>query len=356
MKTARILPMIARLRPQPIIQIDDIRPSHPGLRVVGVFNPGACLDQDEIVLLLRVAETGQVQDGYFSLPVVDADGLGFIAIAASEYAAAKDPREIRYHGQTLLTSLSHLRLARSRDGIHFKVEEQPFLFPQTPLESYGAEDVRIAAFSDGYYLTYTGVSADGVAVCLARTKDMIKIERLGAMLPPENKDACLFPGRIQDRYYALHRPAVNFLGKPSIWLTESYDRVHWGNHRCLLRPRENGWEDDKIGAGPEPMLTQEGWLLLYHGCNRDSLYSLHLALLEGDDPSRVLYRTQTPILYPQAPFEIAGFFPNVVFSNGWVRLPDDRVLIYYGAADCAVGVAESSVAELLSLVKQASAH
>ncbi|MBN1542914.1 glycoside hydrolase family 130 protein [candidate division KSB1 bacterium] len=343
--------MITRLRSEPILDIDDVHPSHPDLRVIGVFNPGACLWGDETVLVLRVAETGRVHNGRMHIPVVKPDGIDFIAVDEKEFAALADPREIEHEGHILLTSLSHLRLAKSRDGVHFSVEAQPFLLPQLPLESYGVEDVRCTIFDDGCYLTYTGVSPDGVGVCLARSTDMRKVERLGMILPPENKDAALFPRPIDGRYYALHRPGSSLLGKPSIWLAESPDRLNWGNHRCLLRPQQNDWEDDKIGTGPEPLETPEGWLVLYHGCNRDSVYSLHLALLDLENPFRVLHRTREPILWPQEPFEKQGFFPNVVFCNGWVRLPDDRVRIYYGAADRSVGAAETTVEELMGLVK-----
>ena len=153
---------------------------------------------------------------------------------------------------------------------------------------------------------------------------------------------------------------VSDIGKPSIWLAESTDGIHWGNHRFLFGGRGQSspgpsspgqtdsrfaWEGGKIGAGPEPMLTDEGWLVCYHGADETHAYSLAMALLDKDDPSLVLDRSDLPLLRPELTWEREGFFPNVVFANGWIQWPANsdkagQIWVYYGAADSGVGLAE----------------
>ncbi|HEY0109666.1 MAG TPA: glycoside hydrolase family 130 protein, partial [Fibrella sp.] len=254
-----------------------------------------------------------------------------------------DPRVLTLDGQTYLTSLSHLRLARSRDGIHFQIDEQPFLFPARPDESFGIEDARITCIDGTYWITYTAVSTNGPGVGLARTTDFVHVERVGMVLPPPNKDACLFPERVDGKLLMLHRPMVSEIGKPSVWISESPDGVHWGNHRYVFGATGSAWERLKIGAGPEPVRTDEGWLVLYHGASEQHEYALALALLDTDDPGRLIARSEAPLLTPELPWERNGFFPNVVFSNGWVaHTPTGgpgEWWVYYGAADSGVGLA-----------------
>lgn len=338
---------LRRLSDQPILTAAQVKPSHPQFQVMGAFNPGATRFGDEILLLLRVAEalpTERHPNGTQTVhaPVVRMeDGTPRIFIrSVSGLTDAGDPRVVSYEGQAYLTSLSHLRLARSRDGIQFTVDEKPFLFPERPDESFGLEDARITQIDDEYWITYTAVSENGPAVGLAVTKDFVTVERKGLILPPPNKDVAFFPEKIGGLYHLLHRPMVADIGKPSVWLSTSPDGVNWGNHRFLFGGRGSDWEGLKIGGGPEPMRTDEGWLVLYHGTSTATEYTLALALLDAADPTRILDRSTAPLLRPELPWEREGFFPNVVFSNGWVRMPDGRILVYYGAADFCVGVAE----------------
>jgi beta-1,2-mannobiose phosphorylase / 1,2-beta-oligomannan phosphorylase len=356
---------LRRLSDQPIITTADVRPSLPGFAVLGAFNPAACRYGDEIVLLLRVAEAPRPIANVVQVPLLeDRDGVPTLTVRQfPEPAKPYDARLFQHDGQTYLTSLSHLRLARSRNGIHFSIAEKPFLFPARMDEAFGIEDARITFLEGKYWITYTAVSANGPGVGLAVTTDFERVERIGMILPPPNKDVALFPQRINGKYYALHRPMVSEIGKPSVWLADSPDGVHWGNHRFLFGPRavggraEMAWEGGKIGAGPAPILTDEGWLVLYHGANASHEYALALALLDRHDPARVLARSSVPLLTPELPWERSGFFPNVVFSNGWVTMPDrtndkttdqpGAIWVYYGAADSGVGLAELSVSSTL---------
>ena len=338
---------LRRLSDQPILKTGDVKPAIEGFEVLGAFNPAACLVGDEVILLLRVAEAPKAEKGFITVPLIEEqDGVPTLTIKRfTEPDGEYDPRVVTIQGKRYLTSLSHLRIARSRDGIHFVIDEKPFLFPARMDESYGIEDARITHLEGKYWITYTAVSEHGPGVGLAVTTDFRDVERVGMILPPPNKDVALFPKQINGKYVLLHRPMVSDIGKPSVWLAESEDGIHWGNHRFLFGGRgltdpKFAWEGGKIGAGPEPILTDEGWLVCYHGADATHAYSLALALLDKDDPSIVLDRSSVPLLTPELPWERVGFFPNVVFSNGWIQWPDNRIWVYYGAADSGVGLAE----------------
>jgi predicted GH43/DUF377 family glycosyl hydrolase len=244
--------------------------------------------------------------------------------------------------------MSHIRLARSRNGVNFTVDENPFLFPCNESEAFGVEDARVTKIDDTYYINYTVVSGDGYATALAATKDFINIERKGIIFPPQNKDVSIFPEKVNGKYCALHRPDNKGFGLPSIWYSDSPDLIHWGNHQCLARPRDIIWEEMKIGGGAAPLKTPAGWLEIYHGKGRDEIYSLFLLLLDLNDPSKVLKRGTEPILFPQETYETDGFFSKVVFSNGIITRDDGQVLIYYGACDETVCLAETTLDELLN--------
>ena len=341
---------LQRLSDQPVIRTEEVRPAVEGFTVLGAFNPAATRFGDEIILLLRVAEgliPTRSDKGWLHIPVLE-ERNGTMELVIKRFREPTQPYDSRVvtlssdgeSDKVYLTSISHLRLARSRDGIHFQIDDKPFLFPAHANEAFGIEDARITFLEGEYWITYTAVSEHGPAVGLAKTTDFKTVERVGLVLPPPNKDVALFPERVNGKYLMLHRPMVSDIGKPSVWLADSTDGIHWGNHRFLFGPTANVWESLKIGAGPEPILTDEGWLVCYHGSSPTHGYGLGLALLDRNDPTRLLARTPAPLLTPDLPWEREGFFPNVVFSNGWVQQPDGRILVYYGAADSGVGVAE----------------
>jgi predicted GH43/DUF377 family glycosyl hydrolase len=336
----------------PLITPQQVPPSAPGYRVRGAFNPAATRLDDEVILALRVAEDCPARAGHAAVPVARIEGgkgiPEILEVALDDpQVRLKDTRGIVYQGRDYLSTMSHIRIAHSPDGVHFTVDEEPFLFPADPSERFGVEDARITCIDGLYYINYTAVSPDGWATALASTRDFKTLTRHGLIFTVQNKDVSLFPERIQGRYRALHRPNNSGFGKPSIWYAESPDLLHWGRHRCLLRPRESFWEEMKIGAGAPSIRTPEGWLQIYHGKGRDQIYSLSTLLLDPDDPSRVLKQAKEPFLTPEVPYETEGFFPNVVFSNGIVTWEDGRVHVYYGACDETTCLLETSMDELL---------
>ena len=332
-----------------------VSPSRPDLEVVGVFNPAAVRHGSEVVLLLRVAEAPRDLGAHeVAAPVYD-PGSGQLELVRWRRDApgvdTTDPRMTIVEGRTWLTSISHLRVARSSDGVHFDVESRPAMCAATPYEAFGVEDARITLIDGTYWINYTAVSRHGIATALASTRDFVRFERHGVIFPPNNRDVTIFPALIAGRYAALHRPMPTGLGEPAIWYATSPDLHAWGDHRLVATARPGGWEDMKVGGGAVPFRVrvgrQEAWLEVYHGvAGSPHVYSLGALLLDGDDPSRVIARSREPILYPEASYERSGFFGGVVFTCG-VVVDEDQVRIYYGAADGVTAVADLSLADIL---------
>ena len=267
-------------------------------------------------------------------------------------------------GQTFLLvrvedfrGISHLTVARSEDGVsNWKIDPKPTMPPDPkdhPEEIWGIEDPRITQLEElqKWVIVYTAFSRAGPLVSLATTSDFRKFERLGPVMPPEDKDAAIFPVRFQGRWAMLHRPVVRFPSIPAhIWISFSPDLKHWGDHQSLILAREGGWWDaNKIGLSTPPLETQEGWLILYHGVRTTAagaIYRLGLALLDLEDPTRVLKRSDEWVFGPKAPYEREGDVDDVVFPCGWIRR-GDSIYMYYGAADSCIALATTSVTRLI---------
>lgn len=257
--------------------------------------------------------------------------------------------------------LSHLTIARSKDGLtNWRVDPRPTLpadLVDHPEELWGIEDPRICHIDNEeyYIIAYTAYSCDGPLVSLATTKDFKYFERLGPVTPPDDKDAALFPAQFGGRYAMLHRPVTVSAGGSHVWLSYSPDMKHWGDHRIVLRARSGSWWDaNKIGLSPPPLRTPEGWLIMYHGV-RSRTYRLGLALLDLEDPSKVLLRGDEWIFAPVESYECHGDVQDVVFPCGWIAQGDD-LRLYYGAADTTIAVATAKVSELLLWLHQHSSY
>ncbi len=333
-----------------------VKPSAEGLKVVGTFNPAATLFNNKIVLIIRVAESCIEKQGFVSAPYFNfSDNKSKLAVLDipknHPELILKDTRGVFYKGKDYLSSVSHLRLAQSTDGINFTVDEKPFILAQNETESFGVEDARISNIDNNYFINYTIVSGDGYATFLSKTKDFKHIERLGIIFPPLNKDVVIFEEKVCGKYIALHRPDNHGFGLPSIWYAESPDLIHWGNHKCLLRPRSNTWELKKIGGGAPPIKTKQGWLVIYHAKGKNNVYSLNLLLLDLHNPSKILAVGKNPFMIPETKYEKEGFFGNVIFTNGHIVMPDGKIKIYYGSSDEHICMAETSTEQLLQSLK-----
>jgi predicted GH43/DUF377 family glycosyl hydrolase len=168
------------------------------------------------------------------------------------------------------------------------------------------------------------------------------------IFPPHNKDCALFQEKIGDKYFAFHRPSSPELGGNYIWLAQSPDRLHWGNHKCIATTRPGKWDSARVGAGAAPIKTEKGWLEIYHGANEEHRYCLGALLLDLNDPSKVIARSEEPIMEPIADYEKTGFFGNVVFTNGHYMKDEDTLVMFYGASDEVICSAELSIKEILS--------
>jgi len=335
----------------PIIGPQDVRPSQEGFEVIGAFNAGVARLDTEIILLLRVAERPINDDPDVVLTALfdpQTNRLVTRCFARSDPESDfSDPRLIVRPEGTYLTSISHLRLARSRDGVHFEIDDHPALMATTADETFGVEDPRITRIDDTYYINYVAVAPSGVTTSLASTQDFESFQHHGIIFHPENKDVVIFPQRIDGKYQALHRPHSPLFRKNDMWIAESPDLLCWGRHRHLMGPREGLWDETRIGAGAVPFRIDEGWLEIYHGADRHNRYCLGAVLLNGEKPWEILARSRQPIFEPQAPYEQAGFFGHVVFSCG-LLFEDDTLKIYYGAADSLTCYAELPLGDVLT--------
>lgn len=345
---------VHRCENNPVIKTEDVVPSRPDFKVLGAFNAGVAEYGDETILLLRVAEAPISEKADEVLvPLLNADGqlvVHHYDKSDSRYDFS-DSRFVSVNGQmVMLTSISHLRVARSQDGVHFEIEREPALFPEHELEAWGIEDPRVTQIGDTYYITYSSASSRGVGAGLAETKDFRSFKKLGMMLAPENKDVMLFPEPINGKYVVLHRPVPKSFGAPEMWIAESPDLVHWGNHRFLMGLSDQGWDSARMGGGAVPIRTERGWLVLYHGADSKHRYCMGAALLDLNDPGVVLSRSSRPFLEPEADYELNGFFGGVVFSCG-ALVNGDTVRMYYGAADEVMAVADIPLADIFSTLQ-----
>jgi predicted GH43/DUF377 family glycosyl hydrolase len=343
---------IAKRFPEnPLLSPKDLKPSLAGLQVACLLNPGVFRFENKIWILVRVAERPPQNEVHLSFPVLSEQGettIMEIPLNDADLIAA-DARVVRYKGMDYLTTLSHLRLLCSEDGVHFyEPEGYARLFGMGRLQTFGIEDCRVSQIGDAYYLTFTAVSESGVGVCLKITRDWKAYDSGGMILPPHNKDSAIFEEKIGGLYYILHRPSSVDLGGNYIWLAQSPDGIHWGNHHCLIKTRPGKWDGGRVGAGAAPIKTGKGWLEIYHGATPEHRYCLGAFLMDLEDPSKVIARTEGPIMEPVEHYETSGFFGHVVFTNGHVLEADgDTLTIYYGAADEFVCGARFSVREIL---------
>jgi predicted GH43/DUF377 family glycosyl hydrolase len=313
---ARTLPLIERHPNNPILTAADWP-----YQCNTVFNPGATLLEDGTTLLLCRVE------------------------------------DMRGH--------SHLTAARSQDGVsNWEIDPTPTFTPDIenfPEELWGIEDPRITYLPElgQYAVLYTSYSRGGPGVSMALTRDFRSFERLGVVMPPEDKDAALLPRRIKGEWALIHRP-VGVMGA-HMWLSYSEDLQHWGAQRLMLEARRGAWWDaNKIGLCNPPIETERGWLVVYHGVRTTasgSLYRLGLALFDLNAPEICLIRGDEWIMGAVHEYERVGDVGNVVFPCGHTVLPDgDTLRLYYGGADHCIALATTSIRTLLDWLETDEGH
>ena len=248
---------------------------------------------------------------------------------------------------------SFFALARSKDGLHFTLDEEPVMLPAKdgPFAMYekkGIEDPRITILEGVCYVMYTAVGDCGPRIAIATTEDYVNYERIALVSEPGNKDGILFPRKIKGRYARLDRPIGQ--GTGSVWVSYSPNLIDWGDSEVIMTPRGGYWDDYRIGASVTPIETPEGWLEIYHGVRMTSsgpIYRIGMVLLDLDDPSKVIKRADAPILSPREDYERIGDIYNVCFACGAVLENGGEMNVYYGAADTSICIATCNLQQLL---------
>ena len=257
-----------------------------------------------------------------------------------------------------VNGVPHVYLGRSKDGIHWNVDRERVQFvdengePWMPNYAY---DPRLVKVEDTYYIIWC-TDFHGAAIGMAKTKDFKHFTRMENPFIPYNRNAVLFPRKINGNFMMLSRPSDSgHTPFGDIFLSESPDLVYWGKHRHVMGKGSEWWESLKIGGGAAPIETSEGWLLFYHGvsgtCN-GYVYSIGGAILDIDNPSIVKYRCENFLLTPEEWYEERGFVPNVCFPCATIHdSASGKIAIYYGAADSYVGLAFTKLDEIVDYIK-----
>ena len=298
-----------------------LTPENWPYKVGSVFNPGAVRFNDEVLLLVRVED----KQGY-----------------------------------------SHLTIAKSKDGkTNWQISPEPVLAaePEFSEAVFGLEDSRIVWLEERqeYIITcvsfFGEVAEESPGISLIATKDFSDFQRLGQQLIPPNKDASLFPKTIKDYYALINRPVVD--GRENIWVSFSKDLEFWGKNRVLLTPRNRSWDCSKVGLGPPPIETPDGWLIIYHGVRETGsgiLYRVGLALLDLET-LEVIRRSRDWVFGPEENYERVGNVDDVVFPCGAiVDEKTNELLVYYGAADSVVGLVTANLDDVLEYLKKCTEY
>jgi predicted GH43/DUF377 family glycosyl hydrolase len=265
---------------------------------------------------------------------------------------------IKIDGQyILLVTIQNLKghysiyAARSDDGYYFNVSDKPLIAPldndeYSVYEEDGVLDPRVVTLEDTNYICYHALSRHGFRVGLAKTTNFETVQRLGLMSEPDTKAAALFPVKIKGKYARLERPGEG----SSIWVSYSDDLEYWGWNEVVMTPRGGYWDCNRIGTATPPMKIYQGWLIIYYGVKETSagpLFRLGAAILDADNPARVVGRTNVPILSPREDYERIGDVQNLVYSCGAIIEADNQLKLYYGAANSCICLGTTALTKLV---------
>lgn len=305
----------------------------------------------------RPAGNGDVVWRYSANPIIPRD---LLPTSNSIFNSAVVPFLGGYAGVFRCDSRTremNVHAGRSQDGVYWQLDPKPIKWiydnPEVSPSEY-RYDPRVVWLEDRYYVIWCN-GMHGPTIGLGYTFDFEEFHFLENALLPYNRNGVLFPRKVNGKYLLLSRPSDRgHTPFGDIFISQSTDLIHWGEHRFVMAPT-GGWQSTKIGAGPVPIETPEGWLLFYHGvltsCN-GYVYSFGAALLDLDRPWKVLYRTAPYLLSPQTYYECVGDVPNVVFPCATLYdPPTGRIAIYYGGADTVTALAFARLDEVLAYIK-----
>lgn len=360
-----------RISDVPMLKPSDVMPSDPKLEVVGVLNPTFLETQGGKYLIVRIDERPSVRAYPGKRSRRFQESL-LVAYADIEYAGKMDIIETNVKGgalqdgdpflpdavrqycfetrkqEFLLSYVSHLRMFElTSTGVLPNTE--PLVSPSSIFSKYGCEDARASVVEGKPILTYTAIGPYGATSWLAEINHR-SLASNRIILGPDHKHSAMFPSKIKGAYYLLTRPLTrSYLRASGVWMLESPDMVHWGAPIPVLLPRHGMWDSVRVGPCGSPISIDRGWILFYYGVDPDNTYRLGAALLDHDNPSKVIGRTHKPILSPLLEWERRGRRADTVFSCGTEWLSKENTFrIYYGAADTCIGAADISSNDILS--------
>ncbi len=295
-------------------------------------------------------------------PIIDRNPIGQVARVFNSAVVPTEGGFVGVFRADHRNARPDLHVGRSADGLRWTLDPKVIPWQDEAgraVPNRYAYDPRLVAIDGTHYVTWCD-DFPGPSIALGRTLDFRTFVKMERPLMPYNRNGVLFPRRIGGRYALLSRPSdAGHTQFGDIVVSYSPDLTYWGGHRLVMQRRpDSWWESTKIGAGPVPIETPAGWLVFYHGvittCN-GFVYSVGAALLDLEDPSRVLHRTRDHLLAPEAPYETCGFVPNVVFPCAALTdAATGRIAIYYGAADTTTALAFCQVDEILAHLEAAA--
>ena len=366
--------LCARVSERPLLTVADVIPSDPRLEVIGVLNPTFIAIEGRRYLIVRIDErpvavseqSRNMTRESFKIPIARVDTAcgSRIQVVEAEvpesYNPEKEPilpKSVRHAVQDkggpdlLLSYLSSLRCVRLL-GTKHAVDSKPLAFPDNEFSQFGCEDPRATLLEGQPVLTYTSVGRFGATAWFARLTEQCALRGKTMLLGPDHKHCALFPEKIGQAYCMLSRPLTRlYIQSNGIWVYKSPDLLHWGEACPILLPRQAQWDSVRVGPCMSPLETSEGWLLFYFGVDSEDSYHVGAALLDRNDPSRVIGRAGVPILSPILDWERVGRRADTVFPCGAeFSTEKDSVRLYYGAADTCIGAANLSLSTLWNVL------
>lgn len=259
-----------------------------------------------------------------------------------------------------MSKAPHLRVGFSKDGINWDIsgKDIDFVCDDPDIQGRYGYDPRVCFIEDRYYITWCNSMFHGASIGIAYTFDFETFYQMENAFLPQNRNGVLFPRKINGEYFMISRPSdKGHNPKGDMYISQSPDMIYWGKHRFLMGS-ETIWDGGKVGAGPVPIETEEGWLVFYHGtaitCN-GYIYSIGAVLLDLENPRKVLARTKNFLIAPETLYERVGEVPNVVFPCAALCDADTgRIAVYYGAADTVTCLAYTTVDEVVKFIKQSA--
>lgn len=357
----------------------DILPSQDSLEIVGVLNAGFFTLNNRSFLVARVDEVVGCEEFRkivklhqcdAAVPYFDTRSNELYAVPV-RYPSNYDPDhdhlivpETFASSETLndeglyLPYLSHLRLVEITQDCSY-VSDRILVQPSSKYDCFGCQDARTTVLDGNVILTYNGLGLFGSTIHCSRLDDQFIAAAPRVILAPDQKHACVFPERIGGQIYMVSRPLVRtYINAAGIWMYCSNDFVRWKVLTAVVLPRTNMWDCARVGPGAPPIATDRGWVLFYYGVDSENSYHVGAVILDLQDPSRIIARSDRPIFSPSLDWELRGQRADIVFPAGVNCNRDkDRIELYYGAADTHVAVASFSLSELMNfLLRDQSAN